>query len=68
MAEVESHIPVCCTAFCEVCGHGVHNMETHIQTEDHKRNLRRQSGETTGHRPRIPTGVGIARITKEERL
>ncbi len=30
-----------CTAFCGVCGHSVYNMEKHIQTDDHKRNVRR---------------------------
>ena len=30
-----------CTAFCEVCGHSVYNMEKHIQTDDHGRNVRR---------------------------
>ncbi len=36
----KTKIPLNCKAFCEVCGHGVYNMEKHIQTEDHKRNVR----------------------------
>jgi len=60
------HKPTRHLVFCETCGHGVHSMETHIQTEGHKRNLRRQTGETTGHRPRLPINVGIAEIIKEE--
>jgi len=54
-----------CTAFCGVCNHGVLSMEAHIQTNEHKRNLKRQSGQLTGHRPRVPTKVGITRIIKE---
>ncbi len=33
-----------CKAFCEVCGHGVYNLEKHLQSEDHKRNLRKEQG------------------------
>jgi len=42
MSEIdESSIPTNCQAFCEVCGHGVYNMEKHIQTEDHRRNAKK---------------------------
>jgi 5-methylcytosine-specific restriction endonuclease McrA len=35
------NIPRNCKAFCEVCGHGVYNMEKHVQTRDHKLNIKR---------------------------
>ena len=28
-------------AFCKTCGHAVYNMETHVQTEEHKRSARK---------------------------
>jgi len=36
------NLPDNCNAFCEVCEHGVVNMEKHVQTEDHKRSVRRE--------------------------
>ncbi len=39
-----------CTAFCEVCNHSVYNIEKHIQTEDHKRNLKKGYPEGTEKR------------------
>ena len=37
------HMPRNCKAFCEVCDHGVYNMEKHVQTEEYKRNVRRDT-------------------------
>lgn len=59
--------PPRCTAFCEICGHGVLSVKSHIQAEEHKRNLRRQDGKLRRRRPKIPINVGTARIIRGEK-
>ncbi len=31
------------TGFCKVCCHGVHDMERHLLTEEHRRNVKREA-------------------------
>lgn len=41
--------------FCKICRHGVFDMEKHLESEEHKRQVRRSKGE--GYRlikPRLP--------------
>jgi len=40
--------------FCEVCCHEVVNLAKHIETQEHKRQLKRQTKESTSSRPRLP--------------
>ena len=44
------------TAFCEICQHSVYDMDKHVKTEDHRRNVRLANGDFS-RKPRIPTGV-----------
>jgi len=42
--------------FCNVCYHGVMNMEKHMQSKEHKRRVRKET--STGHEgtnPRLPS-------------
>lgn len=47
------------TAFCEVCQHSVYDMDKHVRTEDHKRNVRLANGGFS-RKPRFPVGVSRA--------
>ena len=47
------------TAFCEVCQHSVYDMDKHVRSEDHKRNIRSASGGFS-RKPRVPVGVSRA--------
>ena len=47
------------TAFCEICQHSVYDMEKHIKSYDHIRQVRRVSGDTS-RKPRLPIGVNRA--------
>lgn len=42
-----------CTDFCKVCRHSVVNMEKHIQTEEHRRWVRRLGQEIIMTRPKM---------------
>ncbi|MBA7530255.1 hypothetical protein ES705_22458 [subsurface metagenome] len=48
-----------CKAFCALCGHGVYNMEKHLQTDEHKRNLKR---DPWGHEEQINTEGEVMKI------
>lgn len=42
--------------FCLVCQHRVQDMERHLQTNEHKRQEKRENGELVGYGARTPTG------------
>jgi len=52
-------IAVNSTAFCEICQHSVYDMDKHVRTDDHKRNVRRASRDIS-RKPRFPVGVARA--------
>ncbi len=52
-------IAVNSTAFCEICQHSVYDMDKHVRSDDHKRNVRRANGGFS-RKPRFPIGVARA--------
>ncbi len=62
---MELDIPINCKAFCEVCSHGVFNMEKHIQSEEHRRNLKKARGEFMGLEPRTPMPKAVPNEVSE---
>lgn len=47
------------TAFCEICQHSVYDMDKHLKTEEHKRNVKRVGGGVS-REPKLPIGVARA--------
>jgi len=46
-------------AFCKVCQHSVYDMAKHIKSDDHRRNVRRATGDSS-RKPRALIGVNRA--------
>ena len=47
------------TGFCEICQHSVYDMDKHVRTDGHRRNVRRARGDSS-RKPRLPIGVARA--------
>ena len=43
--------------FCRVCGHSIYDFSKHVQTEEHRRNVRRLSDASKDTKPRLPMEV-----------